>query len=54
MPVAIAKIEQLAPDQASLGAASKLKKQNPWSGLACEPARLFWGSARAPVRRRIG
>src|SRR5580700_11994596 len=46
MPIAIAKIEELAPDQASLGAASKLKKQNLWSGLACEQAGLFWGECR--------
>jgi hypothetical protein len=46
MPIAIAKIEELAPDQASLGAASKLKKQNLWSGLACEPAGLFWGECQ--------
>jgi SWIM zinc finger len=46
MPIAIAKIEELAPDQASLGAASKLKKQNLWSGLACAPAGLFWGECQ--------
>jgi hypothetical protein len=35
----------LAPDQASLGAAAKLKKAALWSLLACE-ASLIWGECQ--------
>jgi SWIM zinc finger len=45
MPVDVSKIEQLAPDQASLGAAAKLKKASLWSLLACESS-LVWGECQ--------
>jgi hypothetical protein len=45
MPIEVSKIEELAPDQASLGAAAKLKKANLWSLLACEQS-LVWGECQ--------
>jgi hypothetical protein len=47
MPITLAKIEELAPDQASLSAAAKLKKPGPWSLLACDDAAgLIWGECQ--------
>jgi len=47
MPIELAKIEELAPDQASLSAAAKLKKPGPWSLLGCDDAAgLIWGECQ--------
>ncbi len=47
MPIAISKIEELAPDQASLSAAAKLKKPAAWSLLARDDAAaLIWGECQ--------
>jgi SWIM zinc finger len=46
MPIEIEKIEQLAPDQASLSAAAKLKKPGLWPLLACDTAGLVWGECQ--------
>jgi hypothetical protein len=45
MPIDVSRIEELAPDQASLGAAAKLKKASLWSLLACESS-LVWGECQ--------
>ena len=54
MPIDLAKIEELAPDQASLSAAAKLKKSGAWSLRGCDDAGLIWGecqgSGAAPYR----
>jgi hypothetical protein len=53
MPIDVSKIEELAPDQASLGAAAKLKKADLWPLLAGEQT-LVWGechgSGSSPYR----
>ena len=46
MPIDIRKIEELAPDQASLAAAAKLKKLEIWPLLACDTAGLIWGECQ--------
>src|SRR5262252_7986079 len=46
MPIEIAKIEEMAPDQASLAAAAKLKKPALWPLLACDAAGLIWGECQ--------
>ena len=46
MPVDLAKIEQLAPDQTSLAAAAKLKRSDSWPLLACDGAGLIWGECQ--------
>jgi SWIM zinc finger len=46
MPIELEKIEQLAPDQASLSAAAKLKKPGLWPLLACDAAGLVWGECQ--------
>ena len=47
MPITLAKIEELAPDQGSLSAAAKLKKPGPWSLLGCDDAAgLIWGECQ--------
>ena len=47
MPIELSKIEELAPDQASLSAAAKLKKPGPWSLLGCDDAAgLIWGECQ--------
>ncbi|UXN06333.1 SWIM zinc finger family protein [Bartonella sp. HY761] len=44
--VSIEKIEQIAPDQASLAAASKLRKASKWPTLACDDGGLVWGECQ--------
>jgi hypothetical protein len=46
MAIEIEKVEALAPDQASLAAAAKLKKPNLWPLLACDAADLIWGECQ--------
>src|SRR3954465_531287 len=46
MPIEISKIEELAPDQASLSSAAKLKKAGAWSLLAGNDAGLIWGECQ--------
>ena len=45
MPIDVSKIEELAPDQASLGAAAKLKNANLWPLLAGAQT-LVWGECQ--------
>src|ERR1700688_1613435 len=45
MPIEVWKIEELAPDQASLGAAAKRKRGDLWSLLACGQG-LAWGECQ--------
>lgn len=46
MPITVSKIEELAPDQPSLGAAAKLKKPGLWPLLGCDDAGLIWGECQ--------
>jgi len=46
MTIAITQIENLAPDQASLAAAAKLKKPALWPLLARDDAGLIWGECQ--------
>src|SRR5262245_54397971 len=46
MPITVSKIEELAPDQSSLGAAAKLKKPSLWPMLGCDDAGLLWGECQ--------
>lgn len=46
MPIEIRKIEELAPDQASLSAAAKLRKAEIWPLLACDASGLIWGECQ--------
>jgi len=46
MALSLEKIEALAPDQASLGAARKLLKANGWPTLAYDGAALVWGECQ--------
>jgi hypothetical protein len=46
MPIEIAKIEELAPDQASLSAAAKLRKATAWSLIAGDGGGLIWGECQ--------
>src|SRR5262245_37730853 len=46
MPIEISRIEQLAPDQASLAAAAKLKKPGLWPLLAGDDSGLIWGECQ--------
>lgn len=46
MPIAVSKIEELAPDQAALAAAAKLKKSGPWSLLGSDDAGTIWGECQ--------
>jgi hypothetical protein len=57
MPIDIAKIEALAPDQASLNAAKSLLKSAKWPSLATDGESLAWGecqgSGSSPYRTVI-
>jgi len=44
--ISLEKIEELAPDQASLIAARKLVKPGGWSGLSSDRAGLIWGECQ--------
>jgi hypothetical protein len=46
MPITVAKIEQLTPDQASLAAAAKLKRPGSWPLLGCDAAGSIWGECQ--------
>jgi hypothetical protein len=46
MPLELSKIEELAPDQASLAAAAKLKKGNAWSLRGCDGAGIIFGECQ--------
>jgi hypothetical protein len=46
MPLELSKIEELAPDQASLAAAAKLKKSGPWSLRGCDGAGIIFGECQ--------
>ncbi len=46
MPIEMSKIEELAPDQASLAAAAKLRKPGLWSSLGCDAGGLIWGECQ--------
>jgi hypothetical protein len=55
MPLTLAQVETLAPDQASLDAAGKLIRPGKWASVACDPeGKLAWGecqgSGSAPYR----
>jgi hypothetical protein len=46
MPIALSKIEELAPDQASLSAAVKLKKSGLWPVLGFDAGGTIWGECQ--------
>lgn len=45
-PISLEKIEEIAPDQASLVAARKLVKPSAWSGLGTDNEGLLWGECQ--------
>lgn len=46
MPIAVSKIEELAPDQAALAAAAKLKKSGSWSLIGADAGGTIWGECQ--------